>query len=143
MNTTYQGKILSFGQKLGKSRWFAVFLLFIGISYFAKFMASALNIYQVVDSPTFLNILNAAGFLVFSLSTTYVSIVLLMSRDIKSRRLFLLLSIAAIWGGFSDLMKIYPWNIVIAIFFLIVVRSLSRKSVWELLQKKWAEKKQN
>lgn len=142
METT-QRKILSFGRTVGKSRWFIILLFFIGASYLLRFLANTKTIYQDPGRLTLLNLFNAAGFLAFSLSMIYVGVILLKSKNIKSRRLFQLLCIAVIWGGISDLMGIYPWNFVLATFFLIVMLSLSRKSVWELAEKKWAEREQS
>ena len=139
----YQKRILSFGQRVGKSWLFIALLGLIAITYFADFVSKTIKIYHDVDKLNPLDIFNTAGLLAFSLGAGYAAFIQVKSKDIKSKRIFLLVWIAISWGLFSALMKIYPWNFGVAISFLILGLLACRRSQWELVEKKWAEENQS
>lgn len=130
MMKSYQERIVSFGNKLGKSRWFIVLAVLIAITYFASFMSAAIRITQDLTKLTPLYLFNAFGFLAFGLGVSYGAYMLIKSKSLKSRGSFLLIFLALAWGSFSSLMKIYPWNSVIAVAVVAYGVLISRKYEW-------------
>jgi len=134
-----QDKIASFANRVGKSRWLVVFLLLIAITYFASFMSETMKIVQDPNKLKSLHAFNTAGLLVFSLGAAYAAYLLVKSRNLKSRGLFLLLFVAAGWGSFSSLMRIYPWNSLIAVSLFVLGLLISRKYEWTSVGRRSAE----
>ncbi len=130
----HQNRIVSFGQSFAKSGWATLILVLIGITYLADFISKMINTYHHPDKLTPLSMFNAAGVLALSITATVVALVRIVSREIESRKVLLLIFIAAGWGGFAPLMQLYPWNYALMLAWVIAGLLISRKSLWESLQ---------
>jgi uncharacterized membrane protein YhaH (DUF805 family) len=125
-----QERIVSFANRAGKSRWFVVLLVLIAVTYFASFISATIEVIQDPNKLKSLHIFNAAGLLVFSLGASYAAYLLVKFKDVRSRALFLLIFLAAAWGSFSALMRIYPWNSLVAVALIVLGVLISRKYEW-------------
>lgn len=139
----YQTRILSFGRLLGQSHWATVILILIAVTYLADFLSNVIKLYQEPAQLNALRIFNTAGRLALSAAATFLAFLRMRGKEIRSRRILLLVSVAASWGALAPLMKIYPWNYVLMMIWIIVTLLACRKSQWELVQKKWAERDQS
>jgi len=138
----YQKGVLYFGKRIGESRWATAILAIIGLTYFADFLSKVTKLYQEPAQLEPLPIFNTAGLLALSAAATFLAFLRIRGKEIRSRRILLFVSVAASWGALAPIMKIYPWNYVLMIIWIIVTLSACRKSQWELVQKKWAEEDQ-
>lgn len=125
-----QERIASFANRVGRSRWLVVLLVLIAVTYFASFISATIRIAQDPNTLKLLHIFNAVGLLVFSLGASYAAYLLVKSKNVKSRALFLFIFLAAAWGAFSALMRIYPWNSLVAIALVVLGVLISRKYEW-------------
>lgn len=132
----YQRQIVSLGQRIGKSRWTILVLILIGITYFADFVSNVIKLFRDPGRQNPLNIFNIAGLLALSVAASLAAYVQIKSKEIKSRRIFLLIFVATGWGMLHPLMKIYPWNFVLAIMWVILGILLSRKFEWRSVESK-------
>jgi hypothetical protein len=135
----YQTTLLSFGQRFAKSRWATLILTLIGITYFADFLSNTIRVYEDPGQLTPLNIFNAGGLLALSLAAAYLVFLRMVSKGAESRKVLLLIFVAAAWGAFAPLMQIYPWNFVLMMAWIIVGLLVCRKSQWELPEERRPE----
>lgn len=107
-------------------------LTLVGITYFAGFVSDTMRMYADQSERTPLNIFSAGGLLALSLAATYLVFLRMMSKEVESRKVLLLIFVAAAWGALAPLLQIYPWNFVLMIAWIIVGALVCRKSHWEL-----------
>lgn len=124
-----------------QSRFSIGVYLFIGIWYFVGFIYAVMQFALHPDLITPFNFFCAGGIISFSLAVGYCGYIQIKLMDF-TRRAWLFLFIGGSWGVFSTTLKIYPWNIALALPWLILGLIGCRRSKWELVGEDLAEKEQ-
>jgi hypothetical protein len=110
--------------------------------YLISFIYAIVKFVQFPDLITPFNMFCSAGLLSFSLAVAYWGVIQINLMDF-TRRTWVLGFIAGSWALFSTTLKIYPWNILLALFWLLLGLLISRRSKWELVEESIAREEQS
>ena len=131
--------MLSSGPKLSKLL-LILFLLGLAIIILRTLLVGAVSIYNDPSTIDLFGILIIGGMLTFSLSLVYIAFMQMVPNKVMTRKGFALLWLSVSWGLFSFTVKLYPWNIIFALGFLLIGLPYYYRYPWKLVDGKWVDK---